>query len=442
MLARNITRQFLNQILILITGFIASVITARLLGVEGRGNYALILNTSNFLNLLLGFSLGSVIVHVISTDKTPFRNTINSLTLIISALIIFCLLLLLIFPFDSFKFLLPANENVVFWKFVLLFLFLCSLAITLFNSILSGKKLFSVQQRNALRMAVFSCLAFIILYVFKSELEIDFRFFILFQLAIIAITVASIYWVYFKNARPPFTFTFLSQSQLKYILSFSFMAYVANIFQFLSYKMDFWFVEYYNGTKELGIYSLSVNLAQMLWLMPQAISTVFIAYSGSNIEGKAVSQTNTLVRITISIILVVAAILAAGIDFFIPVLYGVEFSESAFLFKLLLLGIVPFCITTIIASYFAGKGVIKINLYCSLIGFAICLLFDIILIPKYGIRGAAIATIISYCISTVYIIFMYMQKTDSRIKDFLVIKKGDIQMLKNKFQLKNNNQLK
>ena len=106
MLAKNITRQFLNQILTLVTGFIMSVITARILGAEGRGYFALLLNTSGFLNLLLGLSLGSVIVHVISTDKTPLRSTVNTLSVIMLALIVFCFLLLLIFPFAQLNFLL------------------------------------------------------------------------------------------------------------------------------------------------------------------------------------------------------------------------------------------------------------------------------------------------------------------------------------------------
>src|SRR5258705_12060737 len=99
MLAKNITRQFLNQIVTLVGGFIMSVITARILGAEGRGYFALLLNTSGFLNLLLGLSLGGVIVHVVSTNKTPFRETINTLSVIILALILICLLLLLFFPF-------------------------------------------------------------------------------------------------------------------------------------------------------------------------------------------------------------------------------------------------------------------------------------------------------------------------------------------------------
>lgn len=434
MLANNIIRQFFTQIVGLIVGFIISIITTRILGAEGRGDFALIINTSAFLSLLLSFSFGTALIHVTATDKVPLRNAINSITVIIIFLILICVLTLAFIPFSKYNFLLPSDQNKVFNITILIVLFTTSLTSILFNSVLNGKKQFKKQQTMYFWIAPLSLAAYLILFYFKSIIDIDFKFFILFYIAINAVPAISAYIIYTKYVRPPFSFSFLNSAQLKYILNFSFIAYVANIFQFLSYRMDFWFVQYYSGTKPLGIYSLSVNLAQMLWLLPQAIATIFLAYSGSGNSKVAISQTNALSRITLNIILVVTVILASTINFIIPFLYGVEFKDSVFLFQLLLIGIVPFCITTIIAAYFAGKGKIKVNLYCSLIGFIVCLIFDLILIPRYGNIGAAIATIISYFTSTVYIVLVYLQKTRSPISAIIFIRKQDIMMLKNKLK--------
>jgi O-antigen/teichoic acid export membrane protein len=236
------------------------------------------------------------------------------------------------------------------------------------------------------------------------------------------------------KARPAFNFTFLNRNHLKYLLNFSFIAYIANVFQFLSYKMDFWFVEYFNGSTQLGIYSLAVSLAQLLWLLPQAIATILIAYAGSDSPVKIISQTNALVRVSLSLLLLIATGLAGIIKFVIPFLYGNEFRESAFLFQLLLIGIVPYSITTIIASYFAGRGEIKINLYGGILGFIFCLCFDLLLIPNYGTKGAAIATVISYFISTIYMVYIYMQRSDSKLGELLLLNASDFTMVKNKFQ--------
>ena len=73
MLSNNIIRQFLVQVTGLISGFVISVLTTRILGADGRGDFALLLNTSNFLVLLLGMNLSPAIVHVISSNRTPLR---------------------------------------------------------------------------------------------------------------------------------------------------------------------------------------------------------------------------------------------------------------------------------------------------------------------------------------------------------------------------------
>lgn len=436
MLARNIIRQFLTQILGLFVGFFISIITTRILGVEGRGNFALILNTSSFLSILLNLSFGASIVHVISTDKAPLRETINSVLALVLLLIGVCILLLTFFPFSKFDFFLPTNQSMFYNKCILIILFVTSLSGIVFNSVLNAKKIFKSQQVVYFWIAPLTMVAYIVLYYFKLQFGIDFKTFITFYLFISSVSTISSIIIYFKLARPKFSFTFLNREQFKYILNLSFLAYAANFFQFLAYRMDFWFVQYYSGTKSLGIYSLSVNLAQMLWLLPQAVATIFLSYAGSGNSLQAIQQTNQLCRLTLSILAVVTIGLACTIHFLIPFLYGVEFVDSAFLFQLLVIGIVPFCLTTIISSYFGGNGLIKINLIGSFIGFVACFAFDLLLVPTMGNKGAAIATIISYTVSTVYSVLIYMNRTGSPLWSVIILKKEDIQMLKDKLNIK------
>jgi len=305
---------------------------------------------------------------------------------------------------------------------------------TLFNSVLSGNRQFWQQQKVYLSTTCFSLVAYIVLFLCRERFHIGFSTFFYFYLVIMALPAIGSYYMYMRHSRPAPSMAFLDRKQLNYIVTFSMMAYLCNVFQFLSYRMDFWFVEYFSGNHDLGIYSLAVNLAQMLWLLPQAISTILLSYSGAESPEKGIQNTNTLARIAMLLILSATVFLALTIQWFIPLLYGKEYVYSAFLFKILLAGIVPFSITTILASYFAGTGKIRVNLFCSLIGFLVCLVFDLVLIPKYGITGASIATVIAYFASTAFIAMIYMKQTNTRLGDLLIIHKGDIAMLKAKFQ--------
>ena len=440
MLGTNIVRQFFTQILGLVSGFVVSIITARILGPEGRGDFALLLNTSNFLSLLLGFSFGTSIIHVISTNKMQYRSIVNTFTVLVVILIIVCSLFLIVFPFQKFHYFLPSHgqQNTRFYSIILISLFVISLFGTLFNSILSGKKLFWEQQKVYIAFTLLSMAAYLFLFFFKSELNVDLNFFFIFYSCITLILTLGGYFMYLRYARPIQTYSFLNWTELKYVLGFSSLAYFCNFFHFLALRMDFWLIEYFNGSRDLGLYSLPVNLAQMIWLLPQAIATILLAYSGSQKHEKGVQNTNTLARIGMALVIFASIFLFFTVDFFIPFLFGQEYLQSVYIFKLLLIGIIPFSITTILSSYFGGTGQMKVNLFCSIIGFLVCLIFDLILIPRYGNIGAALATSVAYFSSTAFIIFVYLQKTRSKLIDLVLINKSDIKILKAKFNFTGN----
>lgn len=436
MLANTIIRQFVSQIIGLVCGFAASIITARILGPEGRGELSLVLNASGFLCLFLGFSFGSSIVHVVSTNKMPQRNIINTFIIVILALSVTCCLFLFFFPFSKFSFFLPSDHEQYgfFYPLILLALFIISLYQTLFSSILSGNRLFWQQQKAFIAISIVTTALYILLFFLKTKFHIGVHQFLIFYVIISSLPAFGAFYMFYHYGRPAFSFSFLDLKQFRYIVNFSLLAYLCNVFQFLSYRMDFWFVEYFNGSRDLGIYSLAVNLAQMIWLLPQAISTILLSYSGAESREKSIQNIKVLSRVALLMILITTFILALIIHFIIPFLYGTEFSGSIILFRILLLGIMPFSITTILASYFAGIGQMKINMYCSLLGFLVCLIFDLLLIPAHGLVGAAIATGIAYLSSTSFIVYVFISSTKTRLADLLIFKKADAELLKAKLQ--------
>jgi O-antigen/teichoic acid export membrane protein len=434
MLANNIIRQFLTQFIGLVSGFVISIITARILGPENRGEFSMLLNTSGFLCLLFGFSYGTSMVYIIANNKMPLRNTINSFGLLVLILIAICFATLFFFPTSWYQVVVPKSGNTSYYLWVLFALFALTVTGILYNSVLSGKKLFKEQQLSFLITSTISIIAYIIVFIYRQELDINVRKFSLFYLLLAILPNLGYYLIYLKKTRPAMSFHFLDTGQMKYVLGFSLMAYLCTIFHFLSCRIDFWIVEYYKGSKDLGIYSLAVNLAQMIWILPQAISVILLSYSGDEDKQKSNDNTNTLSRVALAIIFLAAPFLFFTIDFFMPLLFGIEYTDSAFLFKMLLFGIVPFSLTTILSSYFAGSGQVKVNLYCSFLGFISCLILDLLLIPKFGTPGAAIASGISYIISTTFIVLMYLKTTHTHLSALILFKKQDLNLIRHKLK--------
>jgi len=113
-------------------------------------------------------------------------------------------------------------------------------------------------------------------------------------------------------------------------------------------------------------------------------------------------------------------LLAGGLAFVLArwgilLVFGNEYSESILLFRILLPGILLFCPTTILAAWFAGKGQLRINLKGSCICFGCVVLLDILLVPRWGMKGASIASSIGYTITTVYFVGVYCLQTHTPV---------------------------
>jgi O-antigen/teichoic acid export membrane protein len=115
------------------------------------------------------------------------------------------------------------------------------------------------------------------------------------------------------------------------------MAYLGNVATFFNYKLDFWIVDFYWGKPQLGIYSLASQLSQLLWVLPAAIATVLYSFASNCSQQQAVTYAIQLKQLAFYGTLILAGVGLLLAYFFIPVLYGKEFTEAFKLMKIFLL---------------------------------------------------------------------------------------------------------
>jgi Na+-driven multidrug efflux pump len=101
-------------------------------------------------------------------------------------------------------------------------------------------------------------------------------------------------------------------------------------------------------------------------------------------------------------------------------------------------GYLIFTITTILAAYFSANRLLKINLVGSIVCCVLMILLDLLLIPSMSYKGAAIANLIAYSITTAYFIFSSMSVTNMSFKDFFAIKKSDFDLFSGKILITDN----
>ncbi len=256
--------------------------------------------------------------------------------------------------------------------------------------------------------------------IIPSDHSNPFKTLVFITAAISTISIISIIVLFFKIVPVRPKKKLIPFGLIKQFILFSSMAYAGNIFQFFSYKLDLWIVDAYHGKITLGIYSLAVQLSQLLWILPQSLANVLYSYASSGNEEQAINLTLLLKKIAFygSLILGILGLVLSYI--FIPFLYGKEFTPVSHLISIFLIGIIPFSLPTILAAFFAARGFFKFSFYIALSVSIVTFFAYFVLIPKYGSEGAASATVFSYLCST--ILFEYMMYRKYKIHPFNSLK--------------------
>lgn len=183
---------------------------------------------------------------------------------------------------------------------------------------------------------------------------------------------------------------------------------LANLTQFLNYRILFYLINQYFGKAFLGVYSNALALAESVWMVSKSISTVqFSSIVNSESDGQARQITNKYIPISFLVsaigILVLVAIPA---DFF-TYLFGRDFSEVSALMWWLSPAILAMSFGNIYAHYFAGKGINRVNFIGSAVNLLILILVFFISKPWFGSFAAPFSASISFVFTAVYTASVY-----------------------------------
>jgi len=151
-------------------------------------------------------------------------------------------------------------------------------------------------------------------------------------------------------------------------------------------------------TDDIGRYAMGVRLAEALWLTPLAIAQVFVVDAA---QSRRESQSGpSLSRITLaSFALVSCGGVAVWIvlDALIPIL-APSYEGTAQLFLLLLPGIALYAVVPTARNQLILDGRLVALIVCALTAVGANVVMNWLLIPRYGVRGAAFSTSVAYAV--------------------------------------------
>jgi O-antigen/teichoic acid export membrane protein len=250
----------------------------------------------------------------------------------------------------------------------------------------------------------------------------------IFTLNIVIAAITTLLWLYFYKKeigfKPDFKFSF--QNEVKPLLAYSGLGSLAILTNFFNSKIDIWFVEGYRGAGELGFYSVAIGLSGLLQMIPATLNIVLFPYlAKGNLETNAKNlKLFSKITVTTVLILAIAGLLTA--DFLVPALYGDNFSSSVEPYKILLVAMTFLGCRGVFSIYNFAANKIKYNLIANTVGVVFTIVLDIVLIPKYGIVGAAYASLAAYFVSSVFIVYSVLGLQKLPFGNYFFITIGDL----------------
>lgn len=166
------------------------------------------------------------------------------------------------------------------------------------------------------------------------------------------------------------------------------------------YKTDIFLVSYFLTPAETGLYRASLQVAEFIWVVAVAMELVMIQTTSELWERDDRETISDLTRELLTYVIVLTALLIVGVavlgDEFLGVYFGPEYTTSALPLRLLLPGVFGFAIARGIWPVLQAGGYLQGVVAAAAAAMLVNLVLNVLLIPRFGISGAAAATSLSY----------------------------------------------
>jgi len=190
---------------------------------------------------------------------------------------------------------------------------------------------------------------------------------------------------------------------------------LVQIVNLIGYRVELFVLDRFKGLAAVGIYSIGMQAAEAMWLIPAAMASAITAPVVHDTPAGAAHLTRKTCGKALLYTTVVAVVLGVLAPLVIPPLFGNEFRGAARPLAFLLPGVVAYAPVNILVVYMSiRRGRPRLSLFVSIVGLVVTTGASLVLIPPYGASGAAIASAIGYVAGTVvaWIIFERLARSD------------------------------
>lgn len=186
-------------------------------------------------------------------------------------------------------------------------------------------------------------------------------------------------------------------------------AYLSAVAFLILYRLDFFFVAHFLGTRALGVYTIAVVVVEAIQKVPDWLSLMLTPQvaGGRDAEGYLTRRYTAGAVGSVAVL----GIAVAALSHWRPGLFGFVFGEgydgAAVVLLMLLPRAVLHAVMVMHAAYLAGKGYPWHHPFAGMLGVLVLCLVDVFAIPRYELVGAVGGMTAAYAVATAVMAWGY-----------------------------------
>jgi O-antigen/teichoic acid export membrane protein len=408
--------------------FSTDIVLAHLLGPDAKGRFTLVLLFSQFAALVVGWGMDSALGVVAGRDTASARSGFANAVIWSAVVGGFAVVIsgwLYGLPTDvrprgPLAAVIPNLSAAQFTYAALAIPGELFFSVGLF-ALLGRRRIAAYSAIRVLRRLML--LVGIVGVALVAHLSLDVALVI--NIATLILTAAAIAWSARKDGvagiRP-------SATLLREELGFGSRVLLGTVAERLQFRADAFIVNAFKGVRQTGVYSVTSGLAETLWYIPNALGTVMFSRAVDP-HADAGRIAAVLTRTTIAVALVTAVPAFVLGPRLVRLVYGTAFTDAGVALRLILPGIVAYSVVAVLSRYIVGRGRPGIGTFVLLTGLVLNIAANLILVPRFGINGAAASSSISYGLTAVLTLAVFRRLSGRGIAETLIIRGSDLRAL-------------
>jgi O-antigen/teichoic acid export membrane protein len=217
------------------------------------------------------------------------------------------------------------------------------------------------------------------------------------------------------------------------LLGYAVRVYPASITGYFNARADVYIIQLLAATKEIadlrvGLYGFAVTMAEIVFYVPESVASMFLPRVASTSREESSAMLGRISRMTLLITVLTAIALLPVAFLGIHLVLG-KYVDSLPAFAAILPGVVSLSLAKVMTSYLGGRGKPVPISVASSVSLGVNVVANLVLIPEFGIVGAALSSVVSYSVLAAIVVRMASRESGRSIRELCVPGPAEVRLL-------------